>query len=271
MSEEIEKEKPPPIDRETYLAEIERLYLAGLKTREIAKKVGQPGLNVGRNLRELKNRWARAAARQRAALSQTQCAAIFREAMQAWFRSQQPKLTTTEQTNAEDQTVKTTIRRVEGPGDKTFLMAAVAALKALRQFDAPPGANDRDAGDPVYLAILQTMTPEQVDNLNHEQLQRIRKAVDALGAKVEAHRRQEALCQGDAAGLHGAHQAGLPHELAPQDAGEDAGPGGGGELPPADGLHAAAARQERTGEPPLSGLDAGPGPGPAAVRGQPHA
>ena len=55
-------------------------------------------------------------------------------------------------------------------------------------------------------------------------------------------------------------QAGLPHELAPQDAGEDAGPDGGGELPPADGLHAAAARQERTGEPPLSGLMLGQDP-----------
>ena len=148
MSEENEKEKPPPIDRETYLAEIERPVPRGPEDPADRRQVGQPGLNVGRNLRELKNRWAHAAARQRAAVSQTQCAAIFREAMQAWFRSQQPKLTTTEQTNAEDQTVKTTIRRVEGPGDKTFLMAAVAALKALRQFDAPPGANRPRRGRP---------------------------------------------------------------------------------------------------------------------------
>ena len=118
-------------------------------------------------------------------LSRTQCAAVFREAMQGWFRSQQPKLTTTEQTNSEDEKVKTTTRRQEGPGDKTFLMAAVAALKAIRQFDADPQAKDRDAGDEVYLAILQLLTPEQVDNLNHVQLQRVRRAVDALERKLK--------------------------------------------------------------------------------------
>ena len=252
MNEENEKKKPPDIDRETYLAEIERLYIEGRKTREIAKKLGQPGLNVGRNLRELKNRWARAAARQKQALSQTQCAAVFREAMQGWFRSQQPRLTTTEQTNAEDEKVKTTTRRQEGPGDKTFLLAAVAALKALRQFDAAPGTKDRDAGDAVYLAILQTMTEEQVDNLKHEELQRVRRAVDALQAKIEAHRRQEGDGQEEPAGIHLPHQVGLPCTLAPRGPGEDAGPGSGGEVPPADGLHAASARQERVGEPPTS-------------------
>ena len=36
MNEENEKKKPPDIDRETYLAEIERLYIEGLKTRETA-------------------------------------------------------------------------------------------------------------------------------------------------------------------------------------------------------------------------------------------
>ena len=258
MNEEIEKEIPPPIDKTHSSAEIERLYILGHSNAEIAERLGPKPLIVARNLRELKKRWARAAARQRAALSQTQCAAVFREAMQGWFRSQQPRLTTTEQTSTDNETVKTTTRQEEGPGDKTFLMAAVAALKALRQFDAALEAKDRDVGDAVYLAILQPLTPEQVDNLNHVQLQRVRRAVDALEAKVEAARGQEAGRQGDPAGLHATHQAGVPGELAPPDAGDDAGPGGGEELPPADGLPAAAARQERAGEPPLPAADAGP-------------
>jgi hypothetical protein len=269
MSEEIEKEKPPPIDRETYLAEIERLYLAGLKTRQIARKMGRPGLNVGRNLREIKNRWARAAARQRAALSQTQCAAVFREAMQGWFRSQQPKTTTTKQTSTGNATVKTTTRCAEGPGDKTFLMAAVAALKALRQFDQPQGKQD-DVGDEVYLAILQTMTPEQVDHLKHEELQRIRLAVDRFRAEVDAFRKEAAERNGDPAGLDSPDQAGLPQEPAPPDAGGDAGPGGAEGVPPGNGLDAAAVQQERAGERPLSAPHAGQQPGPAADRGQTH-
>ena len=67
MSEEIEKENTAAHRPGNLPGRNRAVYLAGLKTREIAKKVGQPGLNVGRNLRELKNRWARAAARQRAA------------------------------------------------------------------------------------------------------------------------------------------------------------------------------------------------------------
>jgi hypothetical protein len=238
VNDEIEKEIPPPFDKNTYLAEIERLYILGYSNAEMSEKLGPKPLCIARNLRELKKRWARAAARQRAVLSQTQCAAVFREAMQGWFRSQQPKLTTTEQTATGDGTVKTTTRRVEGPGDKAFLMAAVAALKALRQFDPAPGAKDRDAGDEVYLAVLQLLTPEQVDNLNHVQLQRVRRAVDALEAKVEAHRRQEGERNGEPAGLRAPHQAGLLADLAPQNTGGDAGPGGGGSVPPADGLHA---------------------------------
>src|SRR5271169_584542 len=99
MNEEIEKEIPPPIDKNTFLAEIERLYLLGHPNAEVAEKLGSKPLIVARNLRELKKRWARAAARQRAALTQTQCAAVFREAMQGWFRSQQPRLTTTKQSS----------------------------------------------------------------------------------------------------------------------------------------------------------------------------
>ena len=37
----------------------------------------------------------------------------------------------------------------------------------------------------MYLAILETMTQEQVDNLKHEHLPRVRLAVDRLQAEIE--------------------------------------------------------------------------------------
>ena len=36
MNEEKEKENPPPLDKNAYLAKIERLYIEGRRTREIA-------------------------------------------------------------------------------------------------------------------------------------------------------------------------------------------------------------------------------------------
>ena len=135
MSETETKEKSAA-DKVRLLTDIERLWSKGLSNQEIANRLGSDRRVIGRNLRELKKRWACAAARQRATISQTQCAAVFCEAMEGWSRSQEPKLTTTKQSSNSDQTVKTTTRCVEGPGDKTFLQAAVAALK--RSANSPP-------------------------------------------------------------------------------------------------------------------------------------
>jgi hypothetical protein len=71
MNQDINQEKPPALDRMTFLAEIERLYLEGHRTREISQLLGEDGNKVGRNLREIKRRWACAARRQRAVVSQT--------------------------------------------------------------------------------------------------------------------------------------------------------------------------------------------------------
>ncbi len=136
MNEVSEEKVPPTTDRLKFLAEIERLYLEGWSNADMAEALGSKPLIVARNLRELKKRWARAAARQKSVLSMTQCATVYREAMDGWRRSQEPKVTTTEQKDPEKEAPKTTTRREEGPGDKTFLQAAVAALKALRQFAA---------------------------------------------------------------------------------------------------------------------------------------
>ncbi len=64
---------------------------------------------------------------------------VFREAMQGWQRSLDPKTTTTEENKTGDkngESARSVTRREQGPGDKAFLQAAVAALKALRRFAA---------------------------------------------------------------------------------------------------------------------------------------
>ncbi len=222
MNEETEKEKPLQIDREAYWAENGRLYLEGPKSREIAMKLGQPGLNVGRNLREIKKRWARAATRQDAVLNQTQCATVYCEAMGGWQWSQNPKTTTTEENKIGDksgESARSVIRSEQGPGDKTFLTTAVGALKALRRFAAEPKAatpagDDRSFVNAVLVDLLHIMTQEQANNLTHEQVQRFRQAIDARRKELQQRRleaearRAGEECDGDreTAGLPGADQ-----------------------------------------------------------------
>ena len=62
MSNELEKEKSAVADKTALVAEIERLHIAGHPTRKIAEMLGTDGYHVGRNLREIRKRWARAAA-----------------------------------------------------------------------------------------------------------------------------------------------------------------------------------------------------------------
>ena len=236
MNEELEKEKSAAAanntaDKNTFLAEIERLHIQGHPTRKIAEMLGTDGYHVGRNLREIRKRWARAAACQQA-LAPTQCATVYNEAMNGWQRSQAPKLTSTERLNKEKEVEKTINRRAEGPGDKTFLQAAVAALKALRQFAAekPPGdvpVKTRDMTDREYLLILNVLTQDQVDGLSDEQLERMRAAIEGFRKEVDALRRKEREEQErqEAAVLDAGEQAQPPGESPPAALAPEAGPG----------------------------------------------
>jgi hypothetical protein len=220
MNEESKKEFQPLMDKDAYLAEIERLYLNGLSTVQISIILGPKALNIARNLREIKKRWSRAAARQQA-LAPTRCGAVYEEAMDGWQRSQVPKNTTTEHLNKEKVVDKTVNRRQDGPGDKTFLQAAVAALKALRQF--APGkeadlttAKTREMTDGEYLLTLHFLTPEQMEHLSDVQLQKMRKAIEIYRRELDARKREERRKeeqareerdrQAESAGLHAEQQ-----------------------------------------------------------------
>jgi hypothetical protein len=71
VNEESDKENPPTADKNAYLAKIESLFLEGYSTDQISDLLGPKPLNIARNLREIKKRWARAALRQQCVLSQT--------------------------------------------------------------------------------------------------------------------------------------------------------------------------------------------------------
>jgi hypothetical protein len=223
-------------DKSTFLAEIERLFIAGYRTRRIAEMLGADGYRVGRNLREIRKRWVRAGERQRD-LAPTRCATVYEQAMDGWQRSQLPKQTTTNHSPTKAENAKTVTRREEGPGDKTFLQAAVSALKALRQFvgeneDSPP--KTRQMTDRDYLILLRFLTQEQVDRLDDEQLARIREAMENLRAEVDAARREEEIRKEessevdsgsvDPAGLPASDQVEVPGEHTPPSPGSDAGP-----------------------------------------------
>ncbi len=250
MNEETSKEESPGRDKDTFLAEIERLYLEGYPTREIAQLLGEDGNTVGRNLREIKRRWARAAVRQRAALSQTQCAAVYREAMRGWQRSQQPKLTITEHCDADGKAVKTSTRRQEGPGDKAFLVAAISALKTVRQFAADqanaPKTKDGKPIDAHYLALLQILRPEQLDSLDSDQIRDFSAAIDNVQAIVDDARRQAEGGHDGPAGSPAADEAGPPSEPSAQELGGDSAPSGAEAVPaPADAQPVTASASAR--------------------------
>jgi len=232
---EMEIEEKPavpedPSEKRQLLANIERLWIEGYANQEIADELQKERRVIGRNLREIKKRHARAAARQKTVLSQTQCATVYREAMNGWQRSQQPKLTTTKQREDEEEG-KITTRSQEGPGDKTFLQAAVSALNSLRRFTADKEpAKSRPISDRELLLLTQILTQEQLETLDDVQIQRFREAIDRFRADHDAHRRQEHDRQDGPALVHATNQAELSGELAPRGPGEHAGPGGDGRL-----------------------------------------
>jgi len=249
MNEDSDKEISPCRDKSTFLAEIERLYLEGYPTREIARLLGEDGNTVGRNLREIKRRWARAAGRQRAALSQTQCAAVYREALRGWQRSQQPKLTITEHRDADGNAVKTSTRCQEGPGDKAFLVAAISAMKSLRQFAADrlsePPERDVKANDAHYVALLQVLKPEQLEDLDSDQLEAFDAALRRVRTMIDDAQKELEGRHDGPGGSPAADEAGLPSEPAAQGSGGDSASSAGEAAPaPADAELASAESED---------------------------
>jgi DNA-binding CsgD family transcriptional regulator len=173
-----------PGDMRPRREEIEKLWLSGHSTKEIAEKLGGTPLSVARNLREVRRRWDRAAQRQQIAQTPRHIA-IYQEAMDAWQRSQRTKTTTTKQYQ-EDGPVKVTVREADSVGDTRFLRTAMSALKALDQLAdkraaAPPrGAKKTHDVNKLVVSMVNLLTPEQLQRLDAEQIVACREAAESV-------------------------------------------------------------------------------------------
>ncbi len=168
-------------DARARIEEIEQLYISGYTTYQIADKLGLRPRDVGRNLRETRKRYQRAAQRQTQALAVGQCAAIQREAMEGWRRSQEPKRAVTTRRKSGEADAVTT-RTEDRGGNCTFLNTALRAMKQLREIAADAPAEPRQASDAVRLALLDVLTPAKVATLDPGQVQKFRASLDRWSA-----------------------------------------------------------------------------------------
>ncbi len=159
--------------------------MAGLTTYQIAGQLGLRPRDVGRNLRETRKRHQRAARRQTQAFAVGQCAAIQREAMEGWRRSQEAKKTVTTRHKSGEPDVVTT-RTEDRPGNNAFLNTALRAMKQLRQIAGEAPAVPRQASDAAQLAMLEVLTPAQAAALTPDQVQRFRTALDRWSVVLNA-------------------------------------------------------------------------------------
>jgi len=180
-------DKPSFSSARARIDEIEKLWLQGYSTYEIAYQLGERARDVGRNLREIRKRMQRAAQRQSQTLVVARCAEISREAMEAWRRSQgTQRVVTTRQKDGCPDTVTT--RTEDKPGNAAFLNAALRATKTLAQLASElpavggkrggkrdsPTFSDTKIGtvppaDAARLALMEVLTPEQSAALSPKQ------------------------------------------------------------------------------------------------------
>jgi len=228
--------------------EVLDLYLGGLRTPAIAKKLELSERTVRQWLEEMRKGWAEMNMAETGPLIVQTTARyehIFREAMAAWWRSVEGD---SSENDAVDQQ-STTAKPARKPqlGSAIFLARAMEALKGIREIrglDAPRRTEiTGPSGGPIELAAI---TGESLQKMSSEQLDGLGQSIDdhIRGLELEARHQGETAIADQVAAFHALYQAGLSPQLAPPDAGEVVGPGGGGPLPATDGLHAPATRQE---------------------------
>jgi hypothetical protein len=254
--------------KEDHLPHIARLSLAGETTREIAAKTGVPKTTVIRWRQSLRRDCATMAVAETMEIVDEMVdgyRAVYREGMEGWQRSQADKETRTLiDCPADDAKNRRSVRTETRAGNPACLGQARGALDSICKLlglDAPAQLAILEEEKAPY--NLEEMTLDEIKQLPTKDLHAL---VAYCTAVVEIDRRGE----DDPDGVHGVHEAGLPDELAPPEAGGEAGPGGDAAVPAADGVPAPAAREERTGEPPLPGVPPRPESGPAADWLLPH-
>ena len=253
----------------SHLPQIARLSLAGETTRETAAPVGPSQTSIIRWPESLRRDCPTKAVAQSVEIIDELIdgyKTVYRKALEGWDRSLADKeIRTVVDCPMDDAKNRRSVRTETRAGNPACLNQARGALDSIRKLlglDAPAQVKieEEEEEAPIDFTVLQQ---EDLRGMSDEELA-------ALAKSVGDRLRAEAAGADEPAAVHGVHQAGLPDELAPPEAGGEAGPGGGGPLPAADGVPPPAAREERTGEPPLPGVSARPESGTAAHRLLPH-
>jgi hypothetical protein len=254
---------------EDALPQIGPLALDGNRTRENPGQAGSPRATV--------IRWPESLRRDRPTKAVAQSVQIIdelidryknieREAIEGWKRSLEDKeIRTIVEFPGDDAKNRRTLRTETRTGNPACLGHARGALDSICKLLGlyGPAQEKIEEEEPQAPVNLEDLTKDDFAAMPTKDLRAI---VTYCRAVVELDRRGE----DDPAGVHQVHEAGLPDELAPPEAGGETGPGGDGAVPAADGVPPPAAREERAGEPPLPGVPAGPEPGSAAHRLLPH-
>ena len=244
--------------KEAFLPEIARLSLEGHTSREVAEKVGIPKTTV--------LRWRNSLRRDCASRSVKETMEMIdklNERYDTIYRKARggPGPLAGRRGNSHGHRLprrrfeKQAPRPHQDPGRQPRLAdprqaALDATAKLLKEMGMPAAAENEQEDEPVDLTPIQH---DDLKGMSDVQLA-------ALGKEIDDQLRAERAGEKETAGVHALHEAGLPGELAPQAAGGEAGPGGGGPLPAADDLPPPATRQKRAGEPPLPGVRPGRNP-----------
>ncbi len=199
--------------KETLLPEITQLALEGHSSQAIAEKLGMPKRTVNHWLQEARQEWIAKAAQGSAELFATDLARIdtlFREAMQAWRKSQtDTEVRIIEHTESADgkATTKTSTRTQTQCGTAAYLTRAMAAAMASWRLKGKPGPLCAEAISPAAAPVpltkptddkvqitqsetveaekarLEFLEKEDLEEMSHEEL---RDVAEGLKCVVEA-------------------------------------------------------------------------------------
>ena len=189
--------------KETLLPNITQLALEGHSSQAIADKLGMPKRTVNYWLQEARREWIARAALSAAEMFAADLArldTIYREAMQAWRRSQSEiEVRTVQHTQSADGNAitKKSIRTQPQRGNAAFLTRATAAVMASWRLKGRPGPPGPDAiarelpieadGGPLPVDAAN----EDLQHMNEDQLRgyraRLSATIEAIDELAEFH------------------------------------------------------------------------------------
>ena len=244
----------------SHLPQIARLSLAGETTRETAAHVGPSQTSIIRGPESLRRDCPTKAVAQSVEIIDELIdgyKTVYRKALEGWDRSLADKeIRTVIDCPVDDAKNRRSVRTETRAGNPACLNQARGALDSIRKLlglDAPAQVQiEEEEEGPVNLEDLTD------DDLNQKSDAELRALIAQCDVEIAAANALQNRGAEESAGLHEVHEAGLPDELAPPEAGGEAGQ--------VSGLR----DQVSGGDGPLPGVSPRPESGTAADRLLPH-